>query len=66
MRKKKIDHTLYETPEYWNQILSDYGLSVDRGRHPKVVYVGDSQKLSIISDLESSRQGRIPKRRPAE
>lgn len=57
-RKKKIDHTLYETKKYWNQLLADYGLSIERGRHPKLVYVGDSYNVSVISDLESTKNQR--------
>ncbi len=66
MRKKKIDHTQFDKPEYWNKLLADFGLAVDRGRHPKTVYVGDSKHLSLISDLESSRVGRVPKRPECE
>jgi hypothetical protein len=58
-RTKKIDHTRYETAEYWNQVLADFGLSVDAGRHPNLIPVGGSDNLSLISDLESSNTGRV-------
>ncbi len=61
-KRKHIDASQHETQEYWNQLLVDYDLSVERGRHPKVIYVGDSKRLSLISDLESSKSGMVSKK----
>jgi len=60
-RKKKPDH---KSPEYWNQLLADYGLSVDAGRDPRTIYVGSSRDLSIINDLETTRRGRPTPAKP--
>jgi hypothetical protein len=64
MPRKKIDASQHATQEYWNKLLVDYGLSVEKGRHPKLVYVGDSRRTSLISDLESTKEGRVTPSRP--
>ncbi len=66
MRKKKIDATRYETFEYWNSLLSEHDLSVDSGRDPRTVYVGDGQQLALIHDLEMTKSGRGARKPPAE
>jgi hypothetical protein len=65
-RRKKINHEAYKTSEYWNKLLATYGLSVERGRHPKLVYVGEGSKLSVISDLEYTKPLRTAAKPPAE
>ena len=49
----------YESQEYWNQLLAEYGLSVDAGRHPKIIYVGDSTVVTRIHDSQVVDTGRV-------
>ena len=66
MARKKIDASQHETQQYWNKLLADYGLSVEKGRHPKLIYTGDSGRISLISDLESTKEGRGAIKPPSE
>ena len=34
-----------DTPEYWSKLLTRHGLSMERGRSRRLIYVGDSGGL---------------------
>jgi hypothetical protein len=62
-RRKAIDKKRYETTEYWNQLLSDAGLSVEAGRDERLIYV-DPGKASLISDLQQGAYNQPKRKKP--
>jgi hypothetical protein len=60
---KKLD---YQSAEYWNRLLADDGLSLEQGRHPKLLYVGDSVDLEYIEGARRTDSGRVRPKDSAE
>jgi hypothetical protein len=56
-KREKLKHLSYDSPEYWEALLKEDGLSEKRGTTSKVVYVGTSQDLEII---EKYTAGELP------
>ena len=46
-KRKGLEHLDYNSQEYWNRVLVDEGLSMDRGRDPRVIYMGLSSQLDF-------------------
>ena len=50
---KKVDRN---SQEYWNRRLAKLGLSVDAGRDPRMVVVGNLQDVAFIEGAERTRK----------
>lgn len=48
-RLKELD---YQSPRYWDKLLCEEGLSMERGTSRRVTYVGDSSTLEMIAGAE--------------
>jgi hypothetical protein len=48
-RKKKPAE---DSPEYWEEILNNEGLSMDAGLSPIIRYSGSPQELDVIDSLQ--------------
>ena len=61
-KRKNLQGLNYESPEYWNRLLVEEGLSMSRGLNlDRVVYVGDTQMLDKIQEEQSQNEtGRTP------
>ena len=55
-KRKALKHLDYQSVEYWNRLLTQEGLSVEAGRHPKLVLVGGSAELVIVEKMEFGKQ----------
>jgi hypothetical protein len=60
-RKRKKLRTLdYDSPEYWNRLLVEDGLSMDRALQPnKISYVGNGADVEYIEGARRTDNGRI-------
>lgn len=59
-KRKKLKDLDYESPEYWNRLLAEEGLTMEQGNNPKLVYVGSSDDLSVVEEYQSGdRTGRV-------
>lgn len=58
-KRKNLRDLDYETKEYWDALLREEGLSMDRGRHKKLSYVGAGSSVEylhgVITDGASNR-----------
>lgn len=54
-RRKKQD---VESREYWNRLLVKKGLAMDRGRDPRLVYVGSGVDLETLEGALRVSSGR--------
>jgi len=63
-KRKALKGLDYNSPEYWNRLLVEEGLSMSRGLNPdRVAYVGDTQMLDKIQEgLSQNETGRVPPR----
>lgn len=54
----------YQTKEYWDKLLQDYDLSMEKGRNRNLHYVGGENVLARIEGEQSTKNGRTrPKKR---
>jgi len=48
-RKRKNLQTFdYQSPEYWNRLLVEEGLSLDKGRSNKLLYIGGPNEVEAL------------------
>jgi len=47
-KRKKLKHLPYESPEYWDKLLAEDGLSMEAGTTRRITYVGDTKALEDI------------------
>jgi hypothetical protein len=66
MRKKSIDSKRYETKEYWEKLLTDYGLGMSAGRSDRESYVGDSAQIERVAGQAETDVGRCTPKPAAE
>ena len=61
-RKRMIAGKLYDpqSPEYWNRVLSEYGLAVDSGRDPRLIPLGDTADLETLESTLSQKGRKLP------
>jgi hypothetical protein len=45
-----------DTPEYWSKLLTRHGLSMERGRSRRLIYVGDSGVVEVLDGVEHSAE----------
>jgi len=58
---KEIDITNTDQ-DYWNQILSEEGLSMKKGIHPKLVYKGGTNEVLNQEEIRAEKkEGRVRK-----
>lgn len=55
-KRKKLQHLDYNSPEYWNRLLAEEGLTLHAGEDKRQVYVGDSGSLDFIQEDQSQRE----------
>lgn len=66
-KRKKLRGFDYQSVEYWNRLLVEEDLSVDRGYHPnKVSYVGSSVDIEYLEGSIRTDNGRITPKTQAE
>jgi hypothetical protein len=65
-RKHKKGANKYLSQEYWDKLLLDYNLTMERGRNEKVHYVGDSSTLERVAGEHQTRTGRVVPKDPHE
>lgn len=52
-KRKNLKDLSYTSPEYWDKLLIQEGLSVESGRSKRVIYVGGSQILDDLAGQEA-------------
>jgi hypothetical protein len=66
-KRKKLRHLDYNSPEYWNRLLVQEGLSVDRALQPnKLTYVGNATDIEYVEGSIRMDNGRIEPKPQAE
>jgi len=66
-KRKKLQHLDYNSPQYWECLLAEEGLTMDcalQRRH--LQYVGDSTTLEFIEGVIRTDTGRIEPKPQAE
>ena len=58
-KRKKLNKLDYTSQEYWDVLLTDEGLSMERGRHHRLDYVGSGGILESIEGARRLDNGRI-------
>jgi hypothetical protein len=59
-KRKNLQHLEYNSQEYWNRLLAQEGLSVDKGKDPRLVYIGGSNEVDLLQEELSQKQtGRV-------
>ena len=58
-KRMKLRGLDYELPEYWNRLLNQDGLSVNRGRSKRLLYVGGSAEVSTLAGVLYTDVGRV-------
>jgi hypothetical protein len=48
-KRVKIDAEAYETPAYWEALLTDFGLSMERGISHKIAYM-DTEGMQVAEN----------------
>jgi hypothetical protein len=51
-KRKKLKDLDYDSKEYWEALLFEDGLSMKRGTTSKLSYVGTTQDLGIMADVQ--------------
>jgi hypothetical protein len=61
-RKRMIAGKLYDpqSAEYWNRILSTEDLSVEAGRDPRLIPIGNSNDLETLERTRSTNGRKMP------
>jgi hypothetical protein len=49
----------YNSKEYWNKLLTEEGLSMDRGKSSKLLYIGASSDVELVEGLNRTNDGRF-------
>ena len=58
-KRKKLQGLDYESPEYWNRLLNQDGLSLNRGKSEKVLYVGGTSGVDRLRGFVETSIGRV-------
>lgn len=53
-KRKELQGLDYSSPEYWNRLLAQEGLSMEAGTSRRITYVGDSITLERIAGGEDT------------
>ena len=61
--KTKREHF---SQEYWDKLLLDYGLTMEKGRNEKILYVGGNAVLDRIAGEQEAHTGRVSPKPPSE
>jgi len=62
--KMKIDKEQYTKQSYWDKLLKDYGLTMERGRNSRVSYVGGPEELDRMGGEREADDGRVKPGKP--
>ena len=54
-KRKALQHLEYTSQEYWNRLLAQDGLAIDKGRSAKLIPAGSSFDLTIIETMQARR-----------
>jgi hypothetical protein len=65
-KRKKLRRLDYNSPEYWNRLLAQEGLTMRQGLHPKLSYQGSASDLEYIEGERRTDTGRITPKQQAE
>lgn len=58
----KVNKDKYKTQAYWDKLLQDCELTMERGRNSRVSYVGGTEELDRIGGQQQAKNGRtLPK-----
>jgi hypothetical protein len=60
-KRIKINAAAYGTPAYWEALLTDYGLSMERGTSHKVSYM-DPEGMQVAENKLHSTGRTLPKK----
>jgi hypothetical protein len=55
----KVDKEQYTKQSYWDKLLKDFGLSMERGRSARVSYVGGATEVERIHGEQETKDGRV-------
>ena len=59
-KRKRLKHLEYDSPEYWNRLLAEEGLTLDRALQPnKLIYVGGATDVESLEGARRMENGRI-------
>lgn len=61
-KRKELKDLDYNSKAYWNKLLTMDDLSMARGRHDNLTYVGDAATLDSIEGERRMATGRINKK----
>lgn len=59
-KRKNLNHLDYNSAEYWNRLLVQEGLALDRGKSSKVIYVGGATDIEMLELLRRTDTGLTP------
>ncbi len=65
-KREKLKGLDYQSPEYWNRLLAQEGLSLSSGIHPRLSYQGSPQDVEYIAGAIESDTGRITPKKQHE
>ena len=58
-KRKNLKHLGYSSAEYWNRLLVEEGLAVDRGKSKKLLYIGGANEVENLEGFIRTDTGRI-------
>lgn len=58
-KRKALKEIEYNSTEYWNKLLNQEGLSVDRGRSKKLLYAGGTSDIELLESARRTSTGRV-------
>jgi hypothetical protein len=59
-KRKKLKVLDYNSPEYWNLLLEQEGLTMSQGRDPRLIYDGDASALESLERTRSAGGRKLP------
>jgi hypothetical protein len=65
-KREKLKKLDYHSKEYWSKLLTQEGLSMERGTSRRLTYVGGSSVAESIDGEQYTRSGRIPPKPQAQ
>lgn len=58
-KRKKLEAYNYQSAEYWNRLLVEEGLPVDRGKSKKLLYIGGPSEVENLEGFLRTNTGRV-------
>lgn len=59
-KRKNLSHLDYNSTEYWNRLLVEEKLSIDRGKSKKLLYIGGATDVEMLELVRRTDTGLTP------